>query len=45
MVVLYVYTCGPFNPQDVLEHIKVWDPIKVEYKYLDREFGLNEIEI
>jgi S-adenosylmethionine/arginine decarboxylase-like enzyme len=45
LIQLDVYTCGPFDPNVVLEHIKVWEPVKVEYKYLDREFGLNEIEI
>ena len=45
LIQLDVYTCGPFDPNAVLEHIKVWEPVKVEYKYLDREFGLNEIEI
>jgi S-adenosylmethionine/arginine decarboxylase-like enzyme len=45
LIQLDVYTCGPFDPNAVLEHIKVWEPVKVEYKYLDREFGLTEIEI
>ena len=43
LIQLDVYTCGPFNPADVLDWIKQYDPIKVEYKYLDREFGLEEI--
>lgn len=45
LIQLDVYTCGPFDPNAVLEHIQVWEPVKVEYKYLDREHGLNEIEI
>ena len=45
LIQLDVYTCGPFDPNAVIEHIKAWDPVKVEYKYLDREFGLNEISI
>ena len=45
LIQLDVYTCGTFNPQDVLEHIQVWDPVKVEHKFLDREFGLNEISV
>lgn len=45
LIQLDVYTCGPFDPKDVIEHIQVWEPTKVEYKYLDREFGLTEIEI
>lgn len=43
LIQLDVYTCGPFDPNAVLEHIKVWDPVKVEYKYLDREHDLSEI--
>jgi S-adenosylmethionine/arginine decarboxylase-like enzyme len=43
LIQLDVYTCGPFDPDDVLEHIAVWDPVKVEYKYLDREHGLHTI--
>lgn len=45
LIQLDVYTCGPFNPNAVLEHIQVWEPVKVEYKYLDREHSLTEIEI
>lgn len=45
LIQLDVYTCGPFDPNAVIEHIQVWDPVKVEYKYLDREFGLKEIKI
>jgi len=45
LIQLDVYTCGPFDPNAVLEHIKSWEPVKVEYKYLDREFGLKEIKI
>ena len=45
LIQLDVYTCGPFDPNAVLEHIQVWEPVKVEYKYLDREHSLTEIEI
>ena len=38
-------TCGPFDPHAVIEHIQIWEPTKVEYKYLDRESSLKEIEI
>lgn len=44
LIQLDVYTCGPFDPNTVIEHIQVWDPMKVEYKYLDREHGLHDIE-
>lgn len=43
LIQLDVYTCGPFDPNAVLEHIEVWEPVKVEYKYLDREHNLEEI--
>lgn len=45
LVQLDVYTCGTFDPHAVLESIKDWKPVKVEYKYLDREHGLHEIDI
>lgn len=45
LIQLDVYTCGPFDPNAVIEHIQVWDPTKVEYKYLDREHELKEIDI
>ena len=45
LIQLDVYTCGPFDPTAVIEHIQVWEPTKVEYKYLDRESSLKEIEI
>jgi len=45
LIQLDVYTCGPFDPNAVLEHIQAWDPVKVEYKYLDREHNLKEIDL
>jgi len=45
LIQLDVYTCGPFDPNAVIEHIQVWEPTRVDYKYLDRESGLTEIEI
>jgi S-adenosylmethionine/arginine decarboxylase-like enzyme len=44
LIQLDVYTCGPFDPNVVLDHIQDWEPVKVEYKYLDREHGLEEVE-
>jgi S-adenosylmethionine/arginine decarboxylase-like enzyme len=40
-----VYTCGPINPQDVLEELETFGVQKVEYKFLDREHGLKEIPL
>ncbi len=45
LIQLDVYTCGPFDPHCVLEHIQVWGPTKVEYKLLDREHGLKELSV
>lgn len=44
LIQLDVYTCGLFDPGVVLDYIQDWEPVKVEYKYLDREHGLEEIE-
>jgi S-adenosylmethionine/arginine decarboxylase-like enzyme len=38
---LDVYTCSTLNVEDVFKAIQVWDPVKVEYKYIDREHGLT----
>lgn len=40
---LDVYTCGPFDPNIVFDAIREFEPVKVEYKYLDREHGLLEV--
>jgi len=45
LIQLDVYTCGPFNPNDVIEHIQVWEPVKVEHLFLDRELTLEELQI
>ena len=42
LVQLDVYTCGEFDPRRVFEWIEeYYNPIKMEYKYLDREKGLT----
>lgn len=38
-----VYTCGEFDPHKVLAELEQFQPVKVEYKYLDREHGLVEL--
>ena len=39
---LDVYTCGAFDPRRVFEWVEeYYNPIKMEYKYLDREKGLT----
>ena len=42
---LDVYTCGNFDPHTVFEWLKQYNPIRVDYKYLDRENGLTEIPL
>ena len=42
---LDVYTCGPFDTDVIFEELKQFDPVKLEYKYLDREHGLVEVDV
>jgi len=44
LVQLDVYTCGALNKDIIFAELEQWDPVKVEWKYLDREFGLNEVK-
>ena len=40
---LDVYTCGPFDPKIVFNKLKKsFDPVKIEWKYLEREHNLTE---
>ena len=41
LVQLDVYTCGDLDTQIVFDAIKQFNPVKVEYKYLDREKELT----
>jgi S-adenosylmethionine/arginine decarboxylase-like enzyme len=41
---LDVYTCSQLNIEDVFEAIKEFEPTKVEYKYIDREFDLTLLD-
>jgi len=40
-----VYTCGPLDIDLVLKELTQFDPVKIEYKFLDRERGLVEVDI
>lgn len=42
---LDVYTCGSLDPYDVVEALRVFHPVKIEMKYLDRENGLTELPL
>jgi S-adenosylmethionine/arginine decarboxylase-like enzyme len=45
IIQLDVYTCGPFDPNIVFKWLDQYQPIKIDYKYIDREFDLHEIPI
>lgn len=41
---LDVYTCSSMDIKTVFDHMDVFEPSKIEYKYLDRELGLTLVE-
>ena len=41
---LDVYTCSQLNTEDVFKAIEQFEPVKVEYKYIDREHELTLLE-
>lgn len=44
LVQLDVYTCSTLDLNVVFEHLKEMNPVKIEYKFIDREHGLDEIQ-
>lgn len=40
---LDVYTCGALDPQVVIDAMDCFDPVGVEWKFLDREHGLEMV--
>lgn len=40
-----IYTCSHLKPQDIFEELAQFEPEKIEFKYLDRQNGLREVEI
>lgn len=40
-----VYTCSSLNPKDIFDELEQFGVVKLEYKYLNRERGLIEVEI
>ena len=44
LVQLDVYTCSTLDKDIIFAELEQWNPTKVEYKYLDREFGLKEVK-
>jgi S-adenosylmethionine/arginine decarboxylase-like enzyme len=45
LIQLDVYTCGPLDTKIIFNELKTFDPVQIDYKYLDREHGLTEIEL
>lgn len=45
LVQLDVYTCGALDPQQVVDALRAFDPVRVEMKYLDREHDLTELPL
>ena len=45
LVQLDVYTCGPFDPKIVFDWLQQYRPIKVDYKYIDREYDIKELSV
>ncbi len=39
------YSCSELNPSDVLEALQVFEPIKVEYSFIDRENNLTILDM
>lgn len=40
-----VYTCSSLNPQDIFDELDQFNPVKLEYKYLNRDKGLTEVQL
>jgi len=45
MIQLDVYTCGELDTDVVFDFLKQFDPVRIDYKYLDRETDLREIPV
>tara|TARA_X000000950_G_C13575441_1_gene521298 strand:- start:178 stop:654 length:477 start_codon:yes stop_codon:yes gene_type:complete len=45
VIQLDVYTCGDLDPQIVFDWLEQYQPIKKQFKYLDREFDIVEQEV
>lgn len=40
-----VYTCSDLDVDMIFEEIKIFKPLKIDYKFLDREQGLKNLKI
>lgn len=43
LIQLDVYTCRPINNGVVFDAIQLFDPIQIDYKFLDRENNLTAV--
>jgi len=43
LIQLDVYSCSSFDPRIVFDHLEIMQPVKVDYKFLDRETQLIPI--
>ena len=43
LVQLDVYSCAPLDPEKVLPFLNEMDPIKIDYKFLDRETEFKDL--
>ena len=45
LVQMDIYSCADFEPQDIFDLMEeTFEPVKLEYKFIDREHGLNTID-
>lgn len=44
LFMLDVYTCGALDPDIIFGMLEEFDPVKIEYMYIDREHGLEVLE-
>ena len=44
LFMLDVYSCGKLDPRVIFDLLQEFEPVKIEYMYLDREQGLQVLE-
>ena len=44
LFMLDVYTCGALDPNVIFDLLEEFEPVKIEYMYIDREHGLKVLE-
>ena len=43
LIQLDVYSCSDFAVEDVLAHLQQFDPVLIDYKFLDRDSGVTVV--